>query len=115
MLNTRTREAQRVDAFVDAIRSSAHPNRRPVRLDPPTVELPAVVAYASTRPERHDVPLIDRVRWWALALVMLALLGPIVAAVAVLTAPRATVGPTGTLLPSHAAERLVEGPHGVTR
>lgn len=114
MINTRTREAQRVDAFVDAIRASAHPNRR-ARLGPPTVELPAVVAYASTRPEPRDVPLIDRVRWWGLALVMLALLGPLVAAVAVLTAPRATVGPASTVLPSIGSERVNEGPHGGTR
>lgn len=114
MHNTRT-EQQRVEAFVDAIRASAHPNRRPARHEPPTVELPAVVAYASTRPEPRDVPLVERLRWWVLTLLMLAILAPVVAAVAVVTTPPTLPGPASTVLPSQGAERVVEGPHGGTR
>lgn len=115
MLNTRTAEQQRVEAFVDAIRASAHPDRRPAPRGPSTAELPAVVAYASTRPEPRDVPLVERLRWWVLTLLMLAILGPIVAAVAVVTTPRTLPVPASTVLPSQGVERVVEGPHGGTR
>lgn len=114
MHSTRTEQA-RVDAFVAAIRASAHPNRRPARLDPPTVELPAVVAYASTRPEPRDVPLVDRLRWWAITALLLALLVPFVAALAVVSAPRVPAGPGSTVLPSFSSERVNEGPHGGIR
>lgn len=67
------------------------------------------------RPEhgkhRPDLALTERLHVGVLIAVLFALAVPLVAALAVLTAPHATLRPSATVLPSHTAERLADGAH----
>lgn len=108
------REAARVDAFVAAIRTSAHPNRRPVVAHDDTIALPRIVAVASTRPEPDEPALIDRLPVVAIVAVFVALFAPLVILLGVDTGTALTPGTD--VLPSHTVERVVELGNGrVTR
>jgi hypothetical protein len=107
MIHTR-REAARVDDFLLAIATSATGPAHP-----PTAELPAIVATASTRPEVDDPALIDRLPWLAIVALCIALLAPLVILLGVDAAPGTPAAPPALL---DTTERLVEtGPGRVSR
>lgn len=74
------RETARVDAFVAAIRRSAHCHELcAYPVDPPTVELPAIVATSTPLGASHDEPaLVDRLPLWAIVALFVAVFAPAV-------------------------------------